>query len=123
MRAAAFQRAAAAAGPNSAAVAALRALVDAALDGATRAAARLLLRELAAALGVEPHWQEAGEAAAVEGLTRTRRRRAQRRAAFARLFSSGAAAGGGLDARCEGDSRGKMATVAKQLPGYSLKAP
>eukprot|EP00966_Prymnesium_polylepis_P292996 6767376-Prymnesium_polylepis.1 len=80
MRAAAFQRAAAAAGPNSAAVVALRALVDAALDGATQAAARLLLRELAAALGVEPHWQEAGgrEAAAVEGLTRTRRRRAQR---------------------------------------------
>eukprot|EP00966_Prymnesium_polylepis_P231035 5346474-Prymnesium_polylepis.1 len=87
MRASAGQRAAAAAGPNSAAVAALRALIDAVLDGATRAAARLFLRELAAALGVEPQRQEAGGAAAGAGLTRTRRRRAQRRAAFARLFS------------------------------------
>eukprot|EP00966_Prymnesium_polylepis_P259362 5990663-Prymnesium_polylepis.1 len=41
MRAAAHQRAAAATSPRSAAVAALRALLDVTLDGATRAAARL----------------------------------------------------------------------------------
>eukprot|EP00966_Prymnesium_polylepis_P301510 6966311-Prymnesium_polylepis.2 len=45
MRAAAHQRAAAATGPCSAAVAALHVLLDSALDGATRAAARLLLCE------------------------------------------------------------------------------
>eukprot|EP00966_Prymnesium_polylepis_P301488 6965761-Prymnesium_polylepis.1 len=42
MRAAAFQRAAAVAGPHGAAVAALRAFVDYVPDGAVRAAARLL---------------------------------------------------------------------------------
>eukprot|EP00966_Prymnesium_polylepis_P013770 317651-Prymnesium_polylepis.1 len=57
MRAAAHQRAAAATGPRSAAIAALRALLDSALDGATRAAARMLLAELAAALRVEPQRQ------------------------------------------------------------------
>eukprot|EP00966_Prymnesium_polylepis_P073777 1712378-Prymnesium_polylepis.1 len=63
MRAAAHQCAATATGPHSAAVAALRAQLDSTLDGATRAAARLLLRELVAALGVEPKRQEAGGAA------------------------------------------------------------
>eukprot|EP00966_Prymnesium_polylepis_P217698 5038321-Prymnesium_polylepis.1 len=51
MCAAAHQRAAAATGPRSAAVAAL---LDDALDDATRAAVRPLLAELAAALRVEP---------------------------------------------------------------------
>eukprot|EP00966_Prymnesium_polylepis_P214409 4965331-Prymnesium_polylepis.1 len=57
MRAAAFQRAAAVAGPHGAAVTALRAIIDYALDGATRAAARLLLAELAAALCAGPQQQ------------------------------------------------------------------
>eukprot|EP00966_Prymnesium_polylepis_P048458 1122379-Prymnesium_polylepis.1 len=64
MRAAAHQRAAAATGPRRTQRPAprsrrcgLRALLDSALDRATRAAARLLLAELAAALRVEPKRQ------------------------------------------------------------------
>ena len=101
MRAAAFQRAAAAADPHSAAVAALRALVDYVPDGAARAAARLLVRELAAALGAGPkQGAQPGEGEAA-GLAKTRRRREQRRAALVRLLSSSAAAGDGLDACSE----------------------
>ena len=98
MRAAADERAAAAADPRGAAVAALHALFGSVPDGATRAAARLLLNELAAALGVEPQRQAhqgGGEAA---GLARTGRRREQRRVALMRLRSRGAANGGGIDA-------------------------
>mmetsp|Transcript_13805 Transcript_13805/g.40967 ORF Transcript_13805/g.40967 Transcript_13805/m.40967 type:complete len:96 (-) Transcript_13805:48-335(-) len=54
MRAAADERAAAAADPHGAAVAELRAIIDYVPDGAARAAARLLIRELAAALGAGP---------------------------------------------------------------------
>ena len=75
MRAAAFQRAAAVAGPHGAAVAALRAIIDYVPDGAARAAARLLVRELAAALGAGPkQGAQPGEGEAA-GLARTRRRR------------------------------------------------
>eukprot|EP00966_Prymnesium_polylepis_P202712 4696375-Prymnesium_polylepis.1 len=54
MAAAASGRLAATAARHGAAAAALHALLDAVPDGASRAAARLLLRGLAAALGVEP---------------------------------------------------------------------
>ena len=109
MRAAAVQRAAAAAEPHSAAVAALRALIEYVPDGAARAAARLLLRELAAALDAGPmRGAQPGEEEGA-GLTKTRRRREQRRAAIVRLRSSSAAHGDGVDAGCGRGSRDKMA--------------
>ena len=109
MAAAASGRLAATAARHGAAAAALRALLDAVPDGATRAAARLLLGELAAALGVEPMRQthHGGGGAAV--LSRTRRRREQRRAALARLRSSGAAHGDGVVDGCKRGNKDKMA--------------
>ena len=111
MAAAASGRLAATAARHGAAAAALRALLDAVPDGATRAAARLLLGELAAALGVEPMRQthHGGGGAAV--LSRTRRRREQRRAALARLRSSGAAHGDGV---VDGCKRGNKDTMANK---------
>ena len=89
MRAAAHQRAAAATGPRSAAVAALRALLDSTLVGATRAAARLLLAELAAALHVEPQQQAHQGVAAGQGrLSRAQKRRAQRKRAMRVLIGA-----------------------------------
>ena len=111
MRAAAFQRAAAVAGPHGAAVAALRAIIDYVPDGAARAAARLLVRELAAALGAGPkQGAQPGEGEAA-GLARTRRRREQRRAALVRLLSSSAAVGDGLDACSETTKKVKDGSV------------
>ena len=80
---------------------------------ATRAAARLLLAELAAALCVEPQRQAHQGAAEGAGLPRTRRRREQRRAAAARLLSSGAAVSGGLDECGEPTKQAKDGSVAK----------
>ena len=116
MRAAAHQRAAAATGPRSAAVAALRALLDSTLFGATRAAARLLLAELAAAVHVEPKRQAQQGAAEGAGLPRTRRRREQRRAARVRLASSGAAHGGGVVAGCKHDNQDKRPSLEDKVP-------
>ena len=108
MRAAAVQRAAAAAEPHSAAVAALRALIEYVPDGAARAAARLLLRELAAALDAGPmRGAQPGEEEGA-GLTKTRRRRAQRRAALARLCSRSAAHGVGVVSGCGRGGKDKM---------------
>eukprot|EP00966_Prymnesium_polylepis_P025342 584538-Prymnesium_polylepis.1 len=68
MAAAATGRPAAMAARHGAAAAALRALLEAVPDGATRAAAQLLLNELAAALGVGPRRWLQPEAAAGTGL-------------------------------------------------------
>ena len=116
MRAAADERAAAAADLRGAAVAALHALFGSVSDGATRAAARLLLNELAAALGVEPQRQahQGGGEAAV--LARTGRRREQRRVALMRLRSRGAANGGGIDAGCRCDNVEKRASLEEKRP-------
>ena len=93
MAAAASGRLAATAARHAAAAAALHALLAAVPDDASRAAARLNLRELAAALGVELQRQAHQGGGGPTGLAKTRRRREQRRAALARLRSSSAAHG------------------------------
>ena len=83
--------------------------------GDWRAGLRLLLREELAAARPEEQRQLGGQGearkdqqqgqAGVAQRSAAQRRRAQRRAAVARLFSNGAAAGGGLDARSEQTKR------------------
>ena len=100
---------------------ALAALARAALvdddEGDAFGCVRLLLTELAAALHVEPGRQGQQGAGAGQGLPRTRRRRAQRRAALARLVSSGAAHGGVVVAGCEhGNKDKKKLALVKKAP-------
>ena len=108
MAAAAPGQLAAAAARHGAAARALHALLGAVPDGASRAAARLLLCELAAALGVEllrqPHQGGGGQ----PGLAKTRRRREQRRAALARLCSRSAAHGDGVISGCGRGGKDKV---------------
>ena len=111
MAAAATGRPAATAARHGAAAAALHALLDAVPNGASRAAARLLLRlrKLAAALGVEPS-SLARRRRSWWADTRTCRRREQRRAALARLRSNGAAHGNDAVAGCRRGGREEVAT-------------
>ena len=100
---------------------ALAALARAALvdddEGDAFGCVRLLLTELAAALHVEPGRQGQQGAGAGQGLPRTRSRRAQRRAALARLVSSGAAHGGVVVAGCEhGNKDKKKLALVKKAP-------
>ena len=107
---------------------ALAALARAALvdddEGDAFGCVRLLLTELAAALHVEPGRQGQQGAGAGQGLPRTRRRRAQRRAALARLASSGTAHGGVVVAGCEHGNKDmkKMALVKKHPQAQRLAA-
>ena len=95
---------------------ALREFLADAGDGDACGGVRLLLSEMAAALHAEPQREEDEGAAAGPGLPATCRRRAQRRAALARLVASGAAHGGNVVAVCERGSEGKRPALAKNVP-------
>ena len=122
MAAAATARQAAAAALARALATALREFLADAGDGDACGGVRLLLSELAAALHAEPQRQEDEGAAAGPGLPRTHRRRAQRRAALARLVASGAAHGGNVVAVCERGSEGKRPALAKMYLKLRLAA-
>ena len=114
MAAAASARLATTATRHGAAAAALYALLDYVPDGASRAAAQLLLRELTAALGIELQRQAHQGGGAAGGPARTRRRREQRRAALARLRASSATHDGGIVA---GSARGRSGRMAGEGVG------
>eukprot|EP00966_Prymnesium_polylepis_P321375 7377684-Prymnesium_polylepis.1 len=116
MAAAASGRLAASAAHHGAAAAALHALLDAMPDGASRAAARLLLRGLAAALGIEQLRQAHQGGGGDAGLAKTRRRREQQRAALVRLRSSGAEHCDGVLPGCGRGNKDKEKSLVKKLP-------